>query len=588
MTRWTSRSTRTDPEGPFDRGELSPRFGSAGHPNMRLIELVEQFDVELTEMLGLMRRQRGLSIILCLLRNHFQGRAVTTSAVISESDMSYGTAIRMLDHLENIGLLLKRPRTKSGRSYSLHPSEELLRRWSMFSRLLSDEIGNFHANAAAPTDDASHELPGEDAVVGPPTVLAEPLALSSAVRLLLHADPTSAGLDTLKKQLELILGTGIRTRALSIDPLRRQILENARLAQSRFDVVAVDLPWFGEMASQGILQPLDSYVTATGVDLTDFHKDAISSCTYDGRLFGIPIATTAEILVYRKDILAEHGIPPPVTTDDLLRAAASLHNPSAGRWGISWNAARGTPLGHSFMMILAAFGQPVFELPIGPDGPEASVREDWVARPMLLTDPALETAEFLRNLMDYSPPNILQMAWYDRAATFARGESVFAYSHSLLASLFELNDHCTAYRNVGHLPHPHGPGAAAISPLGGYALAIPTNIAPRRSDAAWRAILTLTSPEVSKLFALNGSLACSRRSVTHDPEVRALSPLIDAQNALDRDGLMRMWARPPVPGLSDTIAIIGEELHEMLRRKLPPKAVLERTQMRLENLYEGK
>lgn len=576
---------RTDPEGPFERGELSAHSAPVSHPNVRLIDLVEQFDVELTEMLGLSRRQRGLGIILCLLRNHFQGRAVTTSAVISESGMSYGTAMRMLDQLEDTGLLLKRPKTKSGRSFSLHPSEELLRRWSMFSRLLSDEIGNFHANAATPDDERMGEAQNDDAVVGPPTVLAEPLGLSSAVRLLLHSDPTSAGFDTLKKQLELILGISIRSRALSIDPLRRQILENARLAHSRFDVVAVDLPWFGEMAAQGILQPLDSYVTATGLDLTDFYADAISSCSYGGRLFGIPIATTAEILVYRKDILAEHGISPPTTSDDLLRAARALHAPAAGRWGISWNAARGTPLGHSFMMILAAFGQPVFDLPAGPDGPRASVGPDWVARPNLLTDNALRTAEFMRDLVDVSPPNILQMAWYDRAATFARGESVFAYSHSLLASLFELNDHCAAYRNVGYLPHPHGPGAAPISPLGGYALGIPTNIDPRRADAAWRAILTLTSPEVSKLFALNGNLACSRKSVTHDPEVRALSPLIDAKTGLDREGLMRMWPRPPVPGISDTIAIIGEEIHEMLRHRIAPRTALERTQQRIELLY---
>lgn len=577
-------SKRTEPEGPFDRGESSPSYSPVALPNVRLIELVEQFDVELTEMLFLNRRQRGLSIILCLLRNHFQGRAVTSSAVISESGMSYGSAMRMLGQLEKSGLLLKRPRTKSGRSFSLHPSEELLRRWSMFSRQLRDGIGNFHAESQVPDDAPDlQDAPGDDTVVGPPTVLVEPLSLGSAVRLLLHADPTSAALDSLRKQLELILGTSVRSRALSIDPLRRQILENARLAYSRFDIVAVDLPWFGEMASQGVLQPLDSYVKATGVDLSDFYDDAIKSCTYDGELFGLPIATTTELLVYRIDILSEHGIEPPATTDELLKAAAALHDPSGGRWGISWNAARGTPLGHSFMMLLAAFGQPVFDLPMGPDGPEASVGKGWIARPMLHTEAALRTAEFMLKLMDYSPPNILQMAWYDRAATFARGEAVFAYSHSLLSSLFELNDHCPAYRNVGYLPHPHGRGARPIAPLGGYALSIPTNIDPRRADATWRAILALTSPEVSKLVTLNGSLASARKSVAVDPEVRAMSPVIDATNGFFHDGYLKMWARPPVPGLSDGIAIIGDEMHEMLRGKRSPELTLARAQALLED-----
>jgi multiple sugar transport system substrate-binding protein len=39
-----------------------------------------------------------------------------------------------------------------------------------------------------------------------------------------------------------------------------------------------------------------------------------------------------------------------------------LHDPARGFYGIAWNAARGTALGHTFMMTCADFGQPVIDL----------------------------------------------------------------------------------------------------------------------------------------------------------------------------------------------------------------------------------
>jgi hypothetical protein len=40
---------------------------------------------------------------------------------------------------------------------------------------------------------------------------------------------------------------------------------------------------------------------------------------------------------------------PPATTDDVIAAAKFLHDPPGG-YGVAWNAARGTALGHTFMM----------------------------------------------------------------------------------------------------------------------------------------------------------------------------------------------------------------------------------------------
>ncbi len=570
-----------EPEGPYERGDVGPAHLPGNPAQLRVLDLVEQLDVEVSDTFGLRSGPHGLKMILYLLRSHFLGQVVTTSSAVAASGMSYGSAMRLIDRLRASDFVMVRPRTRSGRSFSLHPTDELLRRWSLLARQLREHLASFVAQSGAA--DRGSIATARDRIIGPPVVLNRRLDAGSGLRLLLHADPTFTAMNTLKRQVELILGTAISSRALSIDRLRLQILENARLASSRYDILACDLPWFGELAAEGVLRPLDDLIASAGTDLEDFYPDALSSASYLGRSYGVPIVTTAEMLVYRTDVLEGLDLEPPRTAADLVRALPLVSRTRERMWGVSWNAARGTPLGHSFMMMMAAFGQSVLSLPASEGGFDAAVDRDWRPVPQFLSDEALQTAEFMRELMDHSPPNILGMAWYDRATTFARGESAFAYSHSLLAPVFELNENCAAFGRTGYLPHPVGPRGRPITPMGGYALAIPANLEPARVEAAWTAIRSLTSPEVMKLFSMNGNLACARLSVCRDAEVRARSPMIDAIDDFHSRGFMRMWPRPPVPGISTLIEILGEEIHDMLLHRHPPRGVLARVQQRTEN-----
>ena len=46
--------------------------------------------------------------------------------------------------------------------------------------------------------------------------------------------------------------------------------------------------------------------------------------------------------------------------------------------------------------------------------------------------------------------------------------------------------------------------------------------------------------------------------------MQALSPLVATVDDMARRGLVRMWPRPPVPGMAEVIAIAGEEIHDAL------------------------
>ena len=60
-------------------------------------------------------------------------------------------------------------------------------------------------------------------------------------------------MNVLKRQFEGLFGVGMNSRALSIDRLRQEILANAAQETSRYDIIACDLPWFGELAEKNVL-----------------------------------------------------------------------------------------------------------------------------------------------------------------------------------------------------------------------------------------------------------------------------------------------------------------------------------------------
>ena len=86
----------------------------------------------------------------------------------------------------------------------------------------------------------------------------------------------------------MILGAPIRSRALSIDPLKMEVTENGRMPHSKYDIVAIDYPWFGEMASNGYLKPLNDLIAELGDDLKDFYPDTLASSRWRGVQYGLP------------------------------------------------------------------------------------------------------------------------------------------------------------------------------------------------------------------------------------------------------------------------------------------------------------
>ncbi len=555
------------------------------------VEFVERLLTELESVVESAGRNPHLRMASSIMRSHLDCRPLTASSAIAASGVPHATAVRRLQELIEADLVERRARTRTGKTFSLHPTATLIKRWAQLAdrlpRLAEETLARGAVNT--PEDYYFGGSYRATQVIQPPQVLAQPLRLAGGLRVLVHADPTFMVMEGLKRQFEQIVGTSITQRAFSIDRLYEEGLRNAARETSRYDILAVDLPWIGEYAERGVLLPLDNVMDVDRLDPADFLPAGWQAAHWGGHIYGVPSQTTPELLFYRRDLFAAAGLEPPATTDDVLRAAEALHDPARGVSGIAWNAARGTALGHTFMMACADFGQPLLRLPKIAGGFDATkLARSRSVVPTIDTPRALEAVRYLMALRDFSPPDVLSMSWYERVRAFTTGRVAMAYGYTLLAPHFERDPSSPAHGQTGYLPHPSGGSGPRVAPIGGYVLGIPRNLPAERRAAAAEALVVFTSREAQKLFVQNGSRAVPRYSVGADPEVKRLSPIFDAVDAMGWRDELQFWPRPPIPQMPAIVQVCGEEIHDVLRGTRSPGDALARAQERAQALFQSR
>lgn len=525
------------------------------------------------------------NIISFAMRRHLEGKPLTITSAAMAADVPYGTAMRRVSELVETGFLHKRPRSKTGKSFSLHPTRKLIEEVESFAMQLKAMVGNTFgfANGDGAMEDfyfggyymASRILPY-------PNAMREGVGYDRTIRLALPVDPTFETIRQCSKELAGFLGTNLEVVNFSLDELHAEIMSNSQRESSHYDVVAVDLPWIGQLAEEGVIQPLDEIIARNRFNPSDFHPAAYKGSAWAGKQYALPIQPTAELLFCRTDLFADAGLSIPETTEDVLFAAKLLHRSRMNLSGIVMNFKRGTPVAHTFIQTLASFGQPVIDLPRVGDEFDCATLSGENYRPLLTSDTARATAEFLLELQGYAHPDSLKCDWDRRIRLFTEGQAAMCYGWSVRARAFELNETSPAHQNVAFAPHPHGPGARTVSPIGGFSLALPQGLSPARERAAWRVMEYLTRPEVLKWYVQAGNLSSPRFSTSADPEVQAKSSLLGRVDAMERRGVLQTWPRPPIPEFSDMLAVLGEEIYGMLCGDCGIEDALARAQKRVD------
>ena len=516
-----------------------------------------------------------------VISNHLENKLCTTTSIIQVSGLPFATGLRKVNKLIKEKKLIKRSKTKSGKSFSIHPSGDLIKEFTEYLLLIKNEFASQLGFGGIDNNFYFGTSLSAGNIIPAPTVITNQSKKFKRIRFLSNDNPTFKVINKNLDFFEYIFDCQIElTIESDLKKLLNKIITNSQSnLKSKFDIVAFNIPWIGQLVNLNCLTPLDKHVEKIGLNLNDFHYSGIRSSSFKKQLFGIPIEAIPDLLFYRKDLFQKYGIKPPVNFEELFSACKILKSANEIESPISWPARKGQPLATSFILAMANFGKPYINLRYIGDNIYDLDSDQISLKANFLSDAAFQAAEMLKELTSYSPQNISSHSNDECVEYFSQGKSAMVFNWSSRAHLFELNRESPAYNNTGYLPRPAGHPLFQVSPIGGFSLGIPSNVSEEKIPFIMSNIRKFVSPEVIKYYIEHGSLSSPLFSVVNDPEVRALSPIFNELDKIEKDEKIVEWARYPLPTYSNIIEEVGNKIFNYLFQNEDLNSTLESCQV---------
>ena len=501
-----------------------------------------------------------------VITNHLENKITTTTSIIQASGLPFATGLRRVKKHITGKKLIQRSKTKSGKSFSIHPSSDLIKEFTDYLLSIKKEVASNLGFSDLNDNYFFGTSLSAGNIIPAPTVIINQNKKFKKINFLSNDNPT---FKVIKKNIdffEYILDCKIDLIIEGdLKKLLNTIIKNSMSEKkSKFDIVAFNIPWIGQLTQLNCLLPLDNYVKNVGLNLNDFHYSGVRSSSFKKNLYGIPIEAIPDLLFYRKDIFQKYALSPPKTFNDLLHACEILKGDNQIESPISWPAKKGQPLATSFILAMANYGKPYVNLRyIGRNIYDLD-SEKILLKTNFLSEASFEAAKMLKKLTLFSPTEVSAHSNDGCVEYYSQGKSAMVMNWSSRAHLFELNEKSPAYKKTGYLPRPAGHPSFQASPIGGFSLGIPSNISKEKIPFVMKNIRNFVSPEFIKYYIEHGSLSSPVFSVVNDPEVRALSPIFNEIDKLEKEEKLIEWARYPLPTYSNIIEDVGDKIYEYI------------------------
>lgn len=316
--------------------------------------------------------------------------------------------------------------------------------------------------------------------------------------------------ETIKElipEFEKETGAKINLESYTEDPLTQKLTVEFTSGASTVDVFITRPLQEGLLFNQNKwYEPLNSYIEDSGKTDSDYEWDDFlasyaKACTdKDGNIFGIPILSDLQLLIYRKDWFEEKGIKVPTNYEELETAAKAFTDPAKETYGVAARGQRSYAV-TQYATFLYGFG--------------GTFLKDGVS--VLDSEEAVKAFSFYGKLLhDYGPPGTTNMSWPQTEAVFGAGKvAMLIESNAPVPDLLN-KDKFDVYDKIGFATIPAGP--AGLHPYATVPEALAINSTSKNKDAAWAFIQYLTNKK-SMSYTSSRGITQTRNSVLSDPEV---------------------------------------------------------------------
>lgn len=264
------------------------------------------------------------------------------------------------------------------------------------------------------------------------------------LRLIMANHPWNNAIQRLIPEFEAASGITLRIESYFEDQLSQRLQIGLTSGNSQADVFMFRPLQEGLLFTQnGWVSDLNGFAEAdAGWNFADFQPGPLGTVSTEDVLFGLPIVTERQALYYRKDLFEAAGIEVPSTLEELEAAAAALHDPANGMYGIVLRGQRSAAV-TQFSSFLYSFGGDWF---------------DAEGNATLDTPEAAAAYEFYGNLLNsYGPPGTTNMSWPQAIAVFQQGQAAMYLDADILFVNVVDPNASLVVDTVGFAPFPAGP-----------------------------------------------------------------------------------------------------------------------------------
>lgn len=350
----------------------------------------------------------------------------------------------------------------------------------------------------------------------------------------------------------------IKMEYLPYDALYTKLLTYLAVEQAPADLIRLDVIFVPQLADLGVLLELDNYMEELGIEPEDFFPGPWETCVWKNHIYGLPLNTCCQCLMYRKDYFETENLNPPRDWDEYLDVAKKLTKDTDGDGEIDqWGAIFSDWSWHFNIFLWGAGGSE-----LNPDKTKCVINEE----------PGVEALTFLVDMIlehKVTPP---WQHWGMPFREFALGNYSMMIEGPWAKKLAETVDPDTD-RYLGVAPLPSGQ-VKQTSIVGGEDLVIPKYTEHR--EAALEVARYLVSKDF-QLGMFEADVLPTTKEAASDP-ITSQDPFMmvfveQMENALPR-------AVHPIYGSMNQI--IHNYLVEAFRGNLTPEGALDAMAMEID------
>jgi multiple sugar transport system substrate-binding protein len=267
-------------------------------------------------------------------------------------------------------------------------------------------------------------------------------------------------------------GVTIEREAVPGDTLIARILQQAS-SRTLPDVLMIDNPDLQQIAATGALAPIRDF----GLSTDGYAEGVATASTYQGEVYGLQPVTNTLGLFYNEDILAQAGITPPTTWDELRTAAAALTQ--GDRYGIAFSAAADYEGAWQFLPFMWTNG-----------GDETNIASPQVTEALQLWTDLVQSGSASRSVVNWAQADVKDQFAAGNAAMMINGPWQFPALDEVQGLRYA----------VVPVPVPQA-GETPVAPLGGETWTIPLTGDTARMAKAAEIVACLNTDETQLALA---------------------------------------------------------------------------------------